>query len=213
MVRRNTTQSAPLELFGTLPERARTHRKANAFLPEQTLSMREEGSNEKDGVDEIQWKWTRRMECMNLVKRWRSGDNTHRIKRQEEMHKQRKEIGMSKRASKRLVLPAPEFTAERVGRRPMIGSKRRRERRAGRPLAMVRESGLARPRLAQSISMNARVDRAEAERIEDKERRDSPLDKLLSSSSSPRRSDHTGTSRLLRSKAYARRCTRVGALT
>jgi hypothetical protein len=110
--------------------------------------MREEGSNEKGGVDKIQGGRARIMERVNLVKRWRSSDDVRRIKRQDKTYKQGEKIGMGKRTQKRLILPTLEFTAEGFGRRPMIGSKRRRrERRAGRPLAMFRDSGLTRPRL------------------------------------------------------------------
>jgi hypothetical protein len=83
--------------------------------------MREERSDEKGGVDKIQWRWARRMECVNLVKRGRSGDNTRCSKRHEKTHQQGMDIGMNKRASKRLILSAPHLTTEGLGCRLMIG--------------------------------------------------------------------------------------------
>lgn len=128
--------------------------------------MRKEGSNEKGGVDKIQWGWARRMKRVNLVKRWCSGADTTRIKRQEETYKQGEDIGMSKRVRQRLILPAPEFTAEGFRRRPMISGKRSgRERRTGKPLAMLRDRRLTRPRLAQRISMHEWIQGAEVEKI------------------------------------------------
>ena len=99
----------------------------------------EKGSNKKDGVDQIQRGRMRTMKCVNLVKRWRASDDTRRGKRQEGIDKQRQEIAMGKSASKRLVLSPSELTTEGLVRRPRIGSQRRRRNRcAGKPHAMVR---------------------------------------------------------------------------
>lgn len=128
--------------------------------------MREEGSNEKDGVDKIQWGRTRRMKCVNLVKSWRSGDETSRIKRQGEMHKQREEIGMGKRASKRLIVPASEFTAEGILCRFVVsGVGRRRSCDAMRLYAMFSGSLLTRAYLAYARSMYPWTEGAEIQKI------------------------------------------------
>lgn len=86
--------------------------------------MSEKGSNKKGSVDEIQWRWARRMEGVNRMKRRDFSNNLRRSKRHEETYQQGKDIELNHSARKRLILSASHLTAEGFGRRLMIGGSR-----------------------------------------------------------------------------------------
>lgn len=87
--------------------------------------MREKGSKQKGGVDQIQWWWTRSMEGVHCVQGGGLGEDIRHGKRREEADQQRKDIVLNNSTRTRFILPTSDLTAEWFRERLMIGRTRR----------------------------------------------------------------------------------------